>query len=111
MWTTGGDVREDIFLNYLFIFGCSGSLSLRPVSSCGEHRLLFVLLRELLIAGASRCRAQAPGQAGFSSCRAPGLTAPLPVETSQTRDRTRVLCLGRQILIHWTTREVPGGHL
>ena len=53
MWTAGGDVREDIFLNYLFIFGCSGSLSPRPVSSCSEHRLLFVLVRELLIAGAS----------------------------------------------------------
>ena len=37
----------------LFIFGCSGSLFLRPFSSCGEHGRLFVLVRELLIAGAS----------------------------------------------------------
>ena len=28
------------------------------------------------------------------------------VESSQTRDWTRVPCLGRQILNHWTTREV-----
>ena len=28
------------------------------------------------------------------------------VESSQTRDRTRAHCLGRQILIHCTTREV-----
>ena len=27
--------------------------------------------------------------------------------SSPTRDRTRVLCIGRQILNHWTTREVP----
>ena len=35
-----------------------------------------------------------------------GLVAPLPVDTSQTRDQTRVLCIGRWILIHYTTREV-----
>ena len=28
--------------------------------------------------------------------------------SSPTRDRTRVPCIGRQILYHWTTREVPG---
>ena len=27
--------------------------------------------------------------------------------SSQTRGRTRVPCIGRQILYHWTTREVP----
>ena len=27
------------------------------------------------------------------------------VETSQTRDQTCVLCIGRRILIHWPTRE------
>ena len=35
-----------------------------------------------------------------------GLVAPLPVDTSQTRDQTRTLCVGRWILIHYTTREV-----
>ena len=29
------------------------------------------------------------------------------MESSQTRDRTHVPCIGRQILIHCTTREVP----
>ena len=28
--------------------------------------------------------------------------------SSQIRDRTLVLCIGKQILHHWTTREVPG---
>ena len=27
--------------------------------------------------------------------------------SSSTRDQTRVLCIARQILNHWTTREVP----
>ena len=28
--------------------------------------------------------------------------------SSPTRDRIRVPCIGRRILYHWTTREVPG---
>ena len=37
-----------------------------------------------------------------------GLVAPWHVESSQTRNRTYVLCIGRQILMHCTTREVLG---
>ena len=49
----------------------------------------------------------------FSSCGAwalgnTGLVAPWHVASSQTRDQTRVPCMGRWILNHWTTREVPG---
>ena len=36
-----------------------------------------------------------------------GLAAPQHVGSSQTRDRTRVSCIGRQIFNHCTTREVP----
>ena len=36
-----------------------------------------------------------------------GLIAPRHVGSSWTRDRTRVLCIGRWILNHWTMREVP----
>ena len=36
-----------------------------------------------------------------------GLVAPWQVESPQTRDQTRVPCIGRQILNHWATREVP----
>ena len=61
--------------------------------------------------GASRC-------GGFSCCGAwfevsrlqllwcMGLVGPWDVESSLTRDRTCVLCACRQILNHWTTREV-----
>ena len=37
-----------------------------------------------------------------------GLVAPLHVGYSQTRDRTCVPCIGRWILNHCATREVPG---
>ena len=36
-----------------------------------------------------------------------GLVAPWHVGSSQTRARTRVLCIGRRILSHWATKEVP----
>ena len=36
-----------------------------------------------------------------------GLVAPWHVGSSQTRARTRVSCIGRRILNHCTTREVP----
>ena len=57
---------------------------------------------------------------GFSSCstwaqqlrhvgsRTCGLVAPRHVGSSQTRARTRVPCIGRQILNHCATREAPG---
>ena len=35
-----------------------------------------------------------------------GLVVPHHVESSWTRDRTHVSCVGRWILYHWTSREV-----
>ena len=46
---------------------------------------------------------------GLSSCSSRalehGLSSPSHVESSQTRDRTLVPCIGRWILSHCTTRE------
>ena len=39
-----------------------------------------------------------------------GLVAPSDVASSQTRDRTRVPCIDRQILNHCTTREIQPCH-
>ena len=39
-----------------------------------------------------------------------GLVALQHVKSSQTRNRTRVHYIGRQILNHWTTREVHINH-
>ena len=44
---------------------------------------------------------------GLSSC-VTGPAAPWHVESSQTRYQTHVPCTGRQILNHWTPREVQG---
>ena len=87
VWVGG---QGEVFL----ISGCAGSSS--------------------LCTGFSRCRAWAPGCTGFSTgtwaqqLRLAGLVASRHVESSQTRDRTRVPCIGRQTLNHGTTKEIPG---
>ena len=65
-----------VFLNlfYLFLAALGLHCCMQAFSSCGEQGLLFVSVCGLLIAVASRCRAQALGVAsvvvarGFSSC-------------------------------------------
>ena len=54
---------------------------------------------------ASFARAQALGE-WASVVLVMGLVAPQHVESSWTRDQTHVSCIGRQILIYYTTREV-----
>ena len=56
--------------------------------------------------GLSCCGAQAP-DAQAQQLWLTGLAAPRHVESSQTRARTRVLCIGRHILNHCATREAP----
>ena len=94
------------FKIYLFIYFWLWSLLLRLVS---------LQLRQ---AGATlRCGVRASHCGGFSCCRAralgmrasvvwlAGLVAPRHVGSSRTMARTRVPCIGRQILNHCTTRE------
>ena len=45
-------------------------------------------------------------QSTGSGILATGFTAPRHVESSRTRDQTRVPCIGRQILIQCTIREI-----
>ena len=113
---------------YLFSYGCVGSSFLRAgflqlwrgrgysLLRCAGFSLQWPLL---LQSTGSRC-------VGFSSCgtwaqqlwptgsraRAQqlwctGLVAPWYVGSSWTRDQTRIPCIGRRILNHCTTREVP----
>ena len=56
----------------------------------------------------SCCGAQAP-DAQAQQLWLTGLVAPRHVGSSQTRARTRVPCIGRQILNHCATREAPNG--
>ena len=92
----------------LFIFGCVGSsflckgfLQLRQVGAT-LHRSA----RASHYCGLSCCGAQAP-DAQAQQLWLTGLVAPRHVGSSQTRARTRVACIGRQILNHCATREAP----
>ena len=76
----------------------------RAFSSCGKRGPLFIAVRGPLTIAASRCGAQAP-EAQAQQLWLTGLVAPRHVGSSQTRARTRVPCIGRQILNHCATRE------
>ena len=97
------------FSSILFVclFVCTGSsFAVRAFASRGKWGRL------------SSCGAWASSCGDFSCCGAQaleprlqsswhmGLVALQHVESSWTRDRTRVLCIARQIPIHYTTREV-----
>ena len=98
----------------LLVFRCT-----QAFSTCGEWGLLSSFsARASHCSGFSCFRARALGLMGFSSC-APGgsrvqaqqpwctgLAAPQHAGSPCTRDLTGVPCIGRQILNHWTTREV-----
>ena len=111
--TTTAFFRGDylfIFNNYFiyFIFGCVGS------SFLCEGFLQLWQAGATLHRGArashyhdpSRCGAQAP-DAQAQQLWLTGPVAPRHVGSSQTRARTRVPCIGRQILNHCATREAP----
>ena len=108
------------WLHWVFIAACGLSLVVasRGYSSlqCTGFSLQWLLL----------LRSMGSRRAGFSSCgtraqqlwlmgsRAQaqqlwhtGLVAPQHVGSSRTRARTRVPCIGKRILNHCTTREVP----
>ena len=77
-------------------------------SSCIERGCSSLPCADFYRGGFSCCGAQALRRVDFSSCGTRGLVASWHVESSQTRDGTGVPCIGRQILKHWTTREVLG---
>ena len=97
-----------VFYNLFILF--LATLGLRccvwAFSSCGERWEPTLCWG----AQASHCRC-------FSCCEAlvtqvsvvwcKGLVVLHHVESSWTRNRTHVPCTGRQILNHWTTREIP----
>ena len=90
----------------MFTFGCVGSsflceglLQLRRVGAT-LHRGAWACHYR----GLSCCGAEAP-DAQAQQLWLTGPVAPRHVESSQTRARTRVPCIGRQILNHCATRE------
>ena len=71
-----------------------------PRSSCSEWGLLLRVGLGLLVAVASLLLQN-------TGSRCMGLVAPRHVESSLTRDRTPVPCIGRRLFIHSTHREGP----
>ena len=103
-------------MSFFFLAALGLCCCTRAFSSCGERVLLFIAVCRLLITVLQWLLLWSTGsrRAGFSSCgtRArylwcTGLVAQQHVGSSQTRARTRVPCIGRWILNHCATREVP----
>ena len=107
---------ENSFLKKLFMYlwlhrvfvAVRGILSLRPAEAT-----LCCCAQASHCGAFSCCKAWVLGCSGFSSCSmwaqklwCMGLFSLWHVGSSQTRDQTRVPCIGRRILIHCTTREV-----
>ena len=86
----------------MHLFKAGHSLSL--VAAGGSYSL--VVVPGLHCSGFSCCGARALGWVG-SVVRHTGLVAQRYIESSPTRDWTRVPGIGRQSLNHWITREVP----
>ena len=95
-----------IYLFIIFIFGCVGSSFLcegfLQLQQAGAT--LHRGARASHYRGLSCCGAQAP-DAPAQQLWLTGLVAPRHVGSSQTRARTHVPCIGRQILNHSATRE------
>ena len=101
----GQEVLSSFFV-YLFVALLGLHCCAQAFSGCGEQSLLSNCdAWPSYCSGFSCCGAQALQHAGFSSCGAWGSAAPQHGESSQTRG-TRVPCISRQIVNHWTTREV-----
>ena len=79
---------------------------LQAFSSCGEQGLLLAAVHRLLTAVASLGAEHRLWMHRVQQLWHTGLVALQHVETSWTRDWTHVPCIGRRILIHFTTREV-----
>ena len=83
---------------YLFIYFLSRTL----IACLG---LLLVAVLRLFIAVAPLLAERRLSSVGFSSCSA------WHVGSSWTRDGTHILCIDRQTLNHWATREAPPSFL
>ena len=101
-----------IYLLFLAVLGLR--FCARAFSSCGEWGLLFISVCRPLTVAASFVAEHRLQTRRLSSCDSRvqlWLTGPVAlrhVGSSQTRARTHVPCIGRQILNHCATREAPG---
>ena len=100
-------LNKFIYFIYLFLAVLGLCYCTRAFSSCGEWGLPFVAVRGLLIAVASLVVEHRLQVHGLQQLWRTGLVALRHVGSSWTRAQNRVPCIGRWILNHCTTREVP----
>ena len=79
----------------------------RAFSTCGKWGPLFITVCRPLTIAASLVTEHRLQTRRLSNLWLTGPVAPWHVGSSQTRARTRVPCIGRQILNHCATREAP----
>ena len=101
---------------YWFFFKRINLLAAQSLWCCSAAFLCSLHLG-LLVAGAPPVAEHRLQACGLNSCSTwtrhlwcPGLVALWHVGSSWTRDWAPVPCIGRWILNHWTTREVPPGY-
>ena len=85
---------------YLFIWLCRVLVAAHGIFAAA-HGLLIAVCRLLVaVHRLSGC--------GMRALERTGLVSPRPVGSQfPTKDQTRVPCIGRRVLNHWITREVP----
>ena len=96
-----------IYFIYLLLAVLGLRFCARAFSGCGERGPLFIAVRGPLTIAASLVAEHGLQTRRLSKLWLMGLVAPRHVGSSQTRARTRVPCIGKQILSHCTTREAP----
>ena len=79
----------------------------RAFSSCGKRGPLFIAVRGPLTIAASLVAEHGLQTRRLSNCGSWAQLLHGMWDLSQTRARTRVPCIGRQILNHCATREAP----
>ena len=77
----------------------------RAFSSCGKRGPLFIAVREPLTIAASPAAEHRLQTRRLSNCGSRAQSLRGTRDTSQTRARTRVPCIGRRTLNHCATRE------
>ena len=96
-----------LFLINLFLAVLGLRFCVRAFSSCGKQGPLFIAVHGPLTVVASLVAGHRLQTRRLSSCGSRAQLLRGMWESSQTRARTCVPCIGRQILNHCTTREAP----
>ena len=101
-----------VVLNFYLFMAVLGLRSCaRAFSSCGKRGPLFITVRGPLTIAASLVADHRLQMCRLSNCGSWAQLLRGMWESSQTRARTRVPCIGRQILNHCATREALGSVL